>query len=305
MMMEANAAPWLLTDALLEARECQVLAERAPSTIERGERCGGHLLRTLGADFDVNREPLVHAGEHHLKARRSENTSDGTIAKEVGYAVMGLRRGKSLGRFVREPESFFPAALRGFAYRPRKRAATPAEFAALLEVERHASSRYPWALERGDELRGYVFTGARQSELFSIRKDGVDLGRRVLTIHGTKTAGAVREVPIVDELVPVIERRMSEPGPMLFERVWQRQVMHRNLRRWCEEAEIEPLTANDLRRTYATWMAERGVPESLLLKYMGHTSSTMLRRVYSQTTDRMHASAIEAFGSVLGDLRAA
>ena len=99
--------------------------------------------------------------------------------------------------------------------------------------------------------------------------------------------------------MPVIERRMKTPGPMLFGPVWPRQVMHRNLRRWCELAEIEPLTANDLRRGYATWMAERGVPESLLLKYMGHSSSAMLRKVYSQTTDRMHADAIAAFGRVL------
>jgi integrase len=63
--------------------------------------------------------------------------------------------------------------------------------------------------------------------------------------------------------------------------------------------EVEPVTENDLRRTYSTWLAEAGVAESLLLKYMGHTSSAMLRRVYSQTTDRMHAGAIQAFGSAL------
>jgi integrase len=93
---------------------------------------------------------------------------------------------------------------------------------------------------------------------------------------------------------------MKAPGPMLFGAPWHRARMHQNLRRWCAVAEIEPVTANDLRRTYATWMAEAGVPESLLLKYMGHTTSAMLRRVYSQTTDRMHADAISKFGSVLG-----
>jgi integrase len=125
------------------------------------------------------------------------------------------------------------------------------------------------------------------------------LPRRVLLIRGTKTSGAVREVPILDPLLPTIERRMKAPGPTLFGAPWHRARMHQNLRRWCAVAEIEPVTANDLRRTYATWMAEAGVPESLLLKYMGHTSSTMLRRVYSQTTDRMHADAIQAFGSAL------
>ena len=196
---------------------------------------------------------------------------------------------------------------RGVSIRPRSGATAinpangqhPAEFVALLEAERIASGRYSWAIPRGDDLLGYAFTGARQAELFTIAKNGVSLSRRVLTIYGTKTEGAEREVPIPDELMPVVERRMQTPGPMLFERVWQRQVMHRNLRQWCQMAGIAPLTANDLRRTYATWMAERGIPESLLLKFMGHASSTMLRKVYSQTTDRMHADAIARFGSVL------
>jgi integrase len=300
-MLEQHDRPksWTLGETLNESREAQVLAGRARSTIERGDVCAAHLTRTLGGDLDVNRANLVRAGELHLKARRNERTGDGTITKEIGYAVMGLERGRDLGLFGGEPRSFFPMALRGYTYRPRSRAATPEEFAALLEAERKAAGRYSWAIPRRDELLGYVFTGCRQAELFTIRKDDVDVARRVMLINGTKTAGAVREVPIVDELMPVIERRLQTPGPMLFGKVWQRQVMHRNLRQWCAMAGIAPLTANDLRRSYATWLAESGVPESLLLKFMGHTSSTMLRRVYSQTTDRMHADAIARFGSVL------
>jgi integrase len=282
-----------------EANEAQVLANRAASTIERGHTSAAHLRRTLGGGLDVNRASLVRAGEHHLKTRRSEAACDGTISKEIGYGVMGLGRGKELGLFGGEPRSFYPAALRGYSYRPRSRAATPEEFAALLEAERKAAARCSWAIPRGDELLGYIFTGCRQAELFTINKDDVDVTRRVMLINGTKTAGAVREVPILDELMPVVERRLQTPGPMLFGKVWQRQVMHRNLRSWCAAAEIEPLTANDLRRSYATLMAERGIHESLLLKFLGHSSSTMLRRVYSQVTDKMHADAIAAFGNVL------
>ena len=289
---------YLLGHALDHAAECQELANRAASTRERGKISARHLERHLGSDLDVNRASLVLAGEHHMMERRKEGTGDGTIAKEIGYGVMGLDRGRDLGLFGGEPRSFYPAALRSYSYEPRTRAATPEGFAALLEAERIASGRHSWAIPRADELLGYAFTGARQAELYTIPKDGVDLSRRVLTIRGTKTKGAVREVPILDELLPVVKRRMDTPGPMLFSPVWKRQVMHRNLRSWCADAGIEPLTANDLRRTYATWMAERGIPESLLLKYMGHTSSRMLRAVYSQTTDRMHADAIERFGSV-------
>jgi integrase len=211
---------------------------------------------------------------------------------------MGLRRGRNLGAFLGDPASFVPEGLHD-VYRPRTRTLTQEEFAALLEVERDLSGRCSRATPRGDELLTYALTGARQSELFAIDKADVDLSRRVLGIRGTKTLGAVREVPILDPLMPTIKRRMKAPGPMLFEAPWHRARMHQNLQRWCAVAEIEPVTANDLRRTYATWMAEAGVPESLLLKYMGHASSTMLRRVYAQVTDKMHSDAIERFGSEL------
>ena len=185
-MLERNdrleSTSWTLGEALNEARELQVQAGRAPSTIERGDVCAAHLTRTLGADFDVNRENLALAGEHHMKERRKKRAGGGTITKEIGYGVMGLTRGKVLGHFIGEPQSFYPAALRGYSYQPRKRAATPAEFVALLEAERIASGRYSWAIPRRDELLGYAFTGARQAELFTIEKDGVSLSRRVLTI---------------------------------------------------------------------------------------------------------------------------
>jgi integrase len=290
---------YLLGHALEHAAECQVLSNRAQSTRERGQISARHLERHLGSDLDVNATNLLLAGEHHMKERRKEGTGDGTIAKEIGYGVMGLDRGRELGLFGGEPSSFTPKALRGYRYQPRKRVLTREEFAALLEAERKASGRCSWAIPRGDYLRGYVFLGPRQAELYSTPKDDVDLSRRVLPIYGTKTDCAVREVPIVDELMPVIERQLRTPGPMLFDQPWHRARMHQNLRRWCADAGIEPLTANDLRRTYATWMSEANVPESLLLKYMGHTSSTMLRAVYAQVTDKMHADAIERFGSAL------
>jgi integrase len=293
------AEKYLLGLVLEHAAEVQELANRARSTRVRGQISKRHLERHLGSDLDVNRASLVLAGEHHMKERRKEGTGDGTIAKEIGYGVMGLDRGRDLGLFGGEPRSFYPAALRGYTYRPRSRAATPEEFAALLEAERKAAGRYSWAIPRRDELLGYIFTGCRQAELFTINKDDVDLSRRVMLINGTKTAGAVREVPIVDELMPVIERRLQTQGPMLFDQPWHRARMHQNLRRWCADAGIEPLTANDLRRTYATWMSEANVPEHLLLKYLGHASSTMLRAVYAQVTDRMHADAVERFGSAL------
>lgn len=289
---------FLVADAVAAAREQQELGRRAESTIARGDVSAVHFARILGATTDLNRCNLPELAERFWKARRAEGAGDGTVQKEIGYAVMGLERGRELGWFRGDPERIYPRALKGYRNRPRTRVLTVEEYAALIDVAVKAA-RHPQAVDRTDELRAYVLTGARQAELFTIRKDGVDLERRVLRINGTKTVGSVREVPILDELMPAIERRLQTDGPVLFDPPWHRARMHQNLRRWCAEAKIAPVTANDLRRTFATWMAERGVPESLLLRFMGHTSSTMLRSVYTQVTDKMHADTIARFGRAL------
>ena len=69
--------------------------------------------------------------------------------------------------------------------------------------------------------------------------------------------------------------------------------MRRDLHAACERAEIAPVSPNDLRRTFATWQAEAGVPEAVTASLMGHTSSAMIRRVYAKIgTDAKRPSAV-------------
>jgi integrase len=48
----------------------------------------------------------------------------------------------------------------------------------------------------------------------------------------------------------------------------------------CESMAIAPVSANDLRRTFAQWMRRVGVPAELVFPLMGHIDSTQVERVY-------------------------
>ena len=304
-----NAIPpdveaWTIGQALDAAYDLGELRKNAETTMERYLTYGAHLVRILDGHTNVNAVNLIKLGEHYLKTRRAEMTrqgkptSDHTISKEVQFLCMGLRRGREQGHFVGEPRAFWPSVLKGF-YTPRDRWLTVAEFAALLSAEEESVKARPKQRKpRRDWLVFYVHTGCSQGEIHKIRKTDVDLERRLVFIPGSKTKHRGRWVPLTDEALAVVHRRLKTPGPMLFAPTWSRGKMRTNLQDWCKHAGIEPCTSNDLRRTYCSWMFHAGLPEIQVIKYMGHGNSQMVRRVYAQLSDGMHQDAIERFGAV-------
>jgi len=305
-----NALPpdveaWTLGQALDAAYELGELRENADTTMARYLTYGAHLVRILDGNTNVNAANLVELGEFYLKTRRKEKTrqgsltSDHTIAKEVRFLCMGLRRGRVLERFAGEHTAFWPTVLKDY-YTPGDRWLPPQEFDALLSAEAASVTARPKLRKpRHDWLLFYVHTGCSQGEIHKIRKDThVDLERRLVFIPGGKTKYRGRWVPLTDEALAVVKRRLKTPGPMLFAPVWHRSKMNTNLQDWCKHAGIARCNATDLRRTYCSWMFQAGVPEIQVIKYMGHANSKMVRRVYAQLSDGMHQDAIERFGAV-------
>lgn len=59
---------------------------------------------------------------------------------------------------------------------------------------------------------------------------------------------------------------------------------HTALERACND-EIDPMprcTPNDLRRTFAHWLRDQGVPIELIAPAMGHSDTRMVERVYGR-----------------------
>lgn len=285
--------PFTVLDALEEAHQAQLLDQRSPETIDRSRIAGAQLIGVLGERFDLANCNAVKTGKLYLTARRAMGVSDHTVEKEVAHLIYGMHCARISGDYHGDnPSDFRPKALAG-CYVPRERAPSQQEFEAVLRAHDGAFESSPKQVNRRDHLMGYRWLGVRQSELFKIPKRKVDLHRSRLFVEGTKTRAARRWVPIFTPLRPTIERLMDEPGDMLFTVPWCRQNMRQRLTVWCKSAEVEMFTANDIRRAYATALADAGVEESLCMKWMGHTSSKMIRAVYKQVTDRQTNRAIE------------
>lgn len=84
----------------------------------------------------------------------------------------------------------------------------------VLDVEQFASAADAFHPEYGDYVRAAAYTGARAGELCALNVADVDFSRRVVRIRRAYSAGVLkkpkageaREVPITDQLRPLLER---------------------------------------------------------------------------------------------------
>jgi integrase len=270
--------------------------ERAADTLDYYHKRVRALLRELGEDTDAH-ELTLSRMDAYVATRQAtsigksgdKHISRATIAKELGALRSCLLFSKKRGKYRGEPASIIPD-MRG-AYVPRDRALSLDEYRALLD---ELAAKREGVEDRRDYLVAYVGLGASMSELYRI--EASDIRSDTVRIPGTKRETRDRWVPLRPEVRAVLKRRAKgrDEGP-LFD-VWGNA--RRDLAQACERAGIAPVSHNDLRRTFATWLAEAGVPEGVVASLMGHASSAMVRRVYTKIGRKAQKEAVAKLPSL-------
>jgi integrase len=240
-----------------------------------------HVARLLGHRpiTDLVDMTLV---KQYIKVRSDEGAKRPTVYKELVALRQVLHAAREDGHIDFDPRTCFPRFRSGYV--PKERWLTPGEFIALLSAfrpwrdgddPRYRTQGSPW---RAMWVAVAVFTGGRDSEVDAITWEGVDWAGKRIRVPGTKTDGSDRWVPLLPALEAVLARSRRSEGPIVGE--WLN--VRRDLHAACARAKIPPCSPNDLRRTYATWLANMGIAENVLIAFMGHTSSRMIRKVYAK-----------------------
>lgn len=289
--------------AIDQVLEYQRKAGKAEATIRATTYHGRHLVQHLGATTSLAGITLADTTKY-LQKRLGEDASRHTIAKELRTLTQAMRRAAKLGQYVpkQAPEHFVPDEL-GTVYEPRDRWLTREEYAQLLEALAPQKAGKKGGLRHHTEdRRDYVIAwcnlGLRKSELFDIQPGDYDAKRRELRVRGTKTEGADRLVPVNEAAAEVLARRCKRDKPFPE---WE--TVTRDLARACDRAQkaaeaaaakaaakakgkakpvppFLPVTPNDLRRTFCSWLCQSGVSERYCAELLGHESTTMVRAVY-------------------------
>lgn len=279
-----------LAKALEIVLDYQQQASKAPATLRATRYHAEHLIEHIDPQAPLSSITLADTTAY-LRKRLAEGAHRHTIAKELRTLTQAMRRCAKLGVFVAtvDPRHFVPDEL-GKVYTPRSRWLTRAEYEALLKdlgaslTHGHRRS----SQDRRDYLVVWCNVGLRKTELFDVQAGHYDAERHELFVDGTKTEEAHRIVSLNEEAEEVIARRVQAAGEGPVFPVWHTVV--RDLKAACARAGIPPVTPNDLRRTFCSWLCQEGVPEALCADMMGHTSTTMVRSVYGHY-DRISMAA--------------
>jgi integrase len=290
------------------AEAVQHLLDTTQSRSNHYELRAAHLMRLMGAvdvgDLDlekVTRYIKARLAEHGAPIPpppdkpwwkpRTQRVSKHTVHKELaalGRALRLARRRRwpdGTPYFTGHAEDLLPDDFSA-EYRPRERWLTPREFEALLKVL--PAHRQLW-------LALAAYLGARASEVAGLRWEHIHWDAAQVELWGTKTEGSARVVPLPKPLAQVLAPLRREPGgaertgPVVGP--WPNDC--RDITAACKRAGITRCTPNDLRRTYASWLAQGGQSALTIARLLGHTTSHMAERVYARLSRDSLAQAVK------------
>ena len=145
---------------------------------------------------------------------------------------------------------------------------------ALTKEQRKILLQNNKKITHGDLFEFYLFTGARPSEGLSFKPEYID--NEFIFLDGTKTDGSKRWIPKLKQVDEILKRQ-NLTNKTVF-----------NISESTRKRELKELVklcgfkfrTKDLRTTFGTMLAEMGMADDIIAKWMGHTSTTITKKYY-------------------------
>lgn len=245
-----------------------LMHDRAEGTREMYREKGRRLHESMG-------DPCVSDIDHdmvsnYIRRRLSAETGHGgahphTIKKELITIGRALRGAHERGVLVALP------ALPKFSpkYTPKETWLTVEQFEALCAEL--PAKRQLW-------VSLAALGGFRSSEVE--RLDWTNLELKLMRVPGTKTSDSRRPVPIAPALAHRLAQIPEGERTGCVVEAWGN--VRRDLHAACVRAKVPKISPNDLRRTFASWLVQQGVPLLTVATLLGHKSTRMVERVYGR-----------------------
>jgi integrase len=223
---------------------------------------------------------------------------------EAGHAFKDIRTffrwcvGRGL--LLHSPCEAMPSPSR---YVPRQRVLNDSELRSLWEAA--DGFGYPF----GTATKMLVLTGQRTGEINNLHFDHIDSGRRTITFPETKN-GRIHVVPYGQRFIEALAGIPHTRGYLFPGRDREKPYNGGGKQKWLldKQLDIPHFTLHDLRRTFATKLAELGVSPHIVERLLNHASGTFsgVAAIYNrfEYREKMRA-AIETWDRCVAAITAA
>ena len=130
-----------------------------------------------------------------------------------------------------------------------------------------------------------IYSGVRIGELLALEKSDVHLDDRWFYVKEAKTAAGIREVPIAEKIVPMMEYWISRPCGHLICSGADAQLPYYTFRDNYWKAVMDILDMDhrphDTRHTCISLLTEAGVDQRIIRKIVGHKGQGVTETVYT------------------------
>lgn len=149
-----------------------------------------------------------------------------------------------------------------------------------------------------DLIQGALFTGARYGELAQMRVYDFMPDQGLVFIQPGKS-GKGRHIPLPPEGLAFFESLTAGKTGADFifirrnGRQWARSDQQRPMKEACQKAKIEPAIGfHELRHTYASMLAQRGIDLLTISKLLGHADTRITSKHYAHLCDTTLREAV-------------
>jgi integrase len=158
-------------------------------------------------------------------------------------------------------------------------------------------------------VRAALLTGARWGELAALRVADVTTSRKQPSVYVAESkSGKPRHIPLNPEgrelFASLVAGKVADA--LVFVRPdgdpWRHNDHVRALTEACRVAKVRPAVSfHELRHTYASHLAQAGVPLLTIAKLLGHADTRITARHYAHLADKTLADAVTNLPSFLPD----
>jgi integrase len=152
-------------------------------------------------------------------------------------------------------------------------ALSPGQVKDLLSV----ASRYPTQRLR---LLLAVTTGLRRGDIEAMRISDIHFDRNTITTQNRKAGKAMAERPIQEEVMTELSNHVSAM-PDGQEKLFEDHFSPKKWKRTCKLVGLPNLKFHDLRKTFASLLAQRGVSTAVTQRLLEHSSARLTNDAYT------------------------